>query len=245
MPPRADKINARLGAWRGARGLPTLPKMNRHHASNPSPAQRVAAVAGALMLRALFVTLRLRVHDTGDVFASTAPTPVIYAFWHNRILAATATFLRVYPRRRPGLVVLTSASKDGMWLGELASRLGMGSVRGSSSRRGATAMRELLDCVAEGHDIAITPDGPRGPKYEVGSGLVYLAQKAGIPVIPFHVRFGRCVRLRSWDGFTIPLPFSRLDVTFAPALHAAATADEGAFEQERLKIQSALRAGVA
>lgn len=245
MPPRANKINARLGAWRGACGLPTLRLMSGHSASKPSPAQRAAAVAGAWVLRALFVTLRLRVHDTAGFLASPPPTPVIYAFWHNRILAVTAAFLRVYPRGRPGVLVLTSASKDGMWLGELAARLGMGSVRGSSSRRGATAMRELLDRVAAGHDIAITPDGPRGPKYEMGSGLVYLAQKAGIPVIPIHVRFGRCVRLRSWDGFTIPLPFSRVRVTLAPALHAAATADEAAFEQERVRIQSALRAGVA
>ena len=106
-------------------------------------------------------------------------------------------------------------------------------------------MRELLERVAEGHDIAITPDGPRGPKYELGSGMVYLAQKAGIPVIPIHVRFGRCLRLKTWDGFTIPLPFSKVDVILAPATNVPATSDEAAFEQERSKIQSALRAGVA
>jgi len=207
----------------------------------PTLLQRTAALAGAALLRVLFATLRLRVHDPHGFLAAPPASPVICAFWHNRILAITAAFLRVYPRGRRGVLVLTSASKDGMWLGELAGRLGMGSVRGSSSRRGATAMRELLDRVATGYDIAITPDGPRGPKYKLGAGLVYLAQKAGIPVLPVHARFGRALRLRTWDRFAIPAPFSRLDVTLGPLLHVPPTANDSAFETERGKIESVLR----
>ena len=139
------------------------------------------------------------------------------------------------------MLVLTSASRDGMWLGELAGRLGMGSVRGSSSRRGAVAMREMLEKVSQGYDIAITPDGPRGPKYHLGAGLVYLAQNAGLPVVTIHAEFGRCTRLRSWDRFAIPLPLSRLDVTLGPILTVPRTADEAAFESERRKIESVLR----
>jgi lysophospholipid acyltransferase (LPLAT)-like uncharacterized protein len=199
-------------------------------------------LAGALLLRALFATLRLRVHDPHGFLASPPATPVICAFWHNRILAITAAFLRVYPAGRPGVLVLTSASKDGMWLGELTGRLGMGSVRGSSSRRGATAMRELLEKTDAGHDIAITPDGPRGPRYSLGSGLVYLAQKAGIPILPCHANFHGALRLDTWDRFAIPLPFSRLDVTLGPLLRVPDTASEAAFEAERQKIESVLRA---
>ncbi|MBE2181726.1 MAG: lysophospholipid acyltransferase family protein [Chthoniobacterales bacterium] len=209
--------------------------------AEPSTGQRVAAAAGALLLRALFSTLRLRVHDPEGFLAAPPPGPVIYAFWHNRILAITAAFRRVYPPGRRGVLVLTSASRDGMWLGELAARLGMGSVRGSSSRRGAVAMREMLEKVAQGFDIAITPDGPRGPKYHLGAGLVYLAQNAGLPVVTIHAEFGRCARLRSWDRFAIPLPFSRLDVTLGPILTVPQTADEAAFEAERRKIESVLR----
>jgi len=168
--------------------------------------------------------------------------PVIYAFWHNRILAITAAFLRVYPRDRHGVLVLTSASKDGMWLGALTERLGMGSVRGSSSRRGATAMRELIEKVEQGHDIAITPDGPRGPRYELGPGMIYLAQRARIPIIPIHARFGRHWRLKTWDGFCIPKPFSRIDVTLAPAVTVPAELGEAEFEAGRRKIESLLRA---
>ena len=106
------------------------------------------------------------------------------------------------------------------------------------------AMRELLEKVAAGYDIAITPDGPRGPKYRLGAGLVYLAQKARIPVIPIHARFGRYLRLRTWDGFTIPLPFSRVEVTLDPELRFAETRDEAAFEAQREKMESVLRGDV-
>jgi lysophospholipid acyltransferase (LPLAT)-like uncharacterized protein len=212
----------------------------RNAPAKPTALQQAAAWVGAALMRALFATLRLRVHDPHGFLSDPPPQPVIYAFWHNRILAITAAFLRVYPRGRRGVLVLTSASKDGMWLGELAGRLGMGSVRGSSSRRGATAMRELLDRVAEGYDIAITPDGPRGPRYEMGSGLVYLAQKAGLPVIPCHARFHGAIRLKTWDRFAIPRPFARLDVTLGEALRVAP--DDADLEAERKRIESVLRA---
>jgi len=207
----------------------------------PSLLQRMGAALGAVLLRALFATLRIELRDPANFIGAAPCTPVIFAFWHNRILAITATFLRFYPENRDGVLVLTSASKDGMWLGELASRLGMGSVRGSSSRRGATAMRELLDEVAKGHDIAITPDGPRGPRYELGPGMVYLAQRAEIPIIPMHARFGSCWRLRTWDGFCIPKPFSKLEVTVGAPEPIPATQMEDDFEKERRRIESLLR----
>lgn len=214
------------------------------HPTHSTATQRITAWAGSLALRALFATWRLHIHGANDILNFPATSPVIYAFWHNRILAVTAAFLRVYPSKRHGVLVLTSASKDGMWLGTLAGHLGMGAVRGSSSRRGATAMRELMEKVAAGYDIAITPDGPRGPRYQLGAGLVYLAQKANIPIIAIHARFSRCLRLRTWDGFSIPLPFSRVEITLNPPLHIPPTAGENAFEEERKKMESVLRQGV-
>ena len=206
-----------------------------------SMSQRLGAAAGAGLLRALFATLRIVLRYPANCAGAAPRTPVIFAFWHNRILAITAAFLRFYPKKRGGVLVLTSASKDGMWLGELASRLGMGSVRGSSSRRGATAMRELLEAVGRGHDIAITPDGPRGPRYELGPGMVYLAQRAEIPIIPVHARFGAHWRLRTWDGFCLPKPFSKLEVTVDAPEKIPADSGEDAFEVERRRIESLLR----
>ncbi|MEX1010293.1 MAG: DUF374 domain-containing protein, partial [Chthoniobacterales bacterium] len=128
-----QRLTGRLAGWARFANLTAV----RTHPAQPSVLQRVAATVGALLLRTLFASLRLRVHDPHGFLASPPATPVICAFWHNRILAITAAFLRVYPPGRRGVLVLTSASKDGMWLGELTARLGMGSVRGSSSRRGA------------------------------------------------------------------------------------------------------------
>jgi lysophospholipid acyltransferase (LPLAT)-like uncharacterized protein len=213
--------------------------------AQPTLFQKIAASAGAALLRILFATLRIRMHDPHNFRGNPPDQPVIYTFWHNRILAITAAFCREYPPGRGGVLVLTSASRDGMWLGEVAHQLGLGSVRGSSSRRGATAMRELLEKVALGHDIAITPDGPRGPKYELGAGLVYLAEKAGLPVLPVHANFSGCWRLRSWDQFMIPRPFSRVDITLGPLMRVPATQTDKEFEAERRKIESVLREGAA
>jgi lysophospholipid acyltransferase (LPLAT)-like uncharacterized protein len=117
--------------------------------------------------------------------------------------------------------------------------LGMGSVRGSSSRRGSTALRELTEKLEIGHDLAITPDGPRGPKYSLGPGVVFLAQKTGFRILPLHARYHRAFHLKTWDSFAIPWPFSKVSIlldhyiTIDPAL-----AD---LEPERLKLEHLLK----
>jgi hypothetical protein len=89
----------------------------------------------------------------------------------------------------------------------------MGAVRGSSSRRGSRALRELVAQVESGRDIAITPDGPRGPRYSLGSGAISLAQLTATSIVPMHAKFSRCFRMKSWDGFIVPLPFSKVRIT--------------------------------
>ena len=114
------------------------------------------------------------------------------------------------------------------------ANLGMGSVRGSSSRRGSTAIRELTALLESGVDLAITPDGPRGPKYTLGPGAVFLSQKTCIPIMLLHARYHSAIRLKTWDNFAIPLPFSRVDITIDPYL----TID---LESERLRIETLLK----
>lgn len=207
--------------------------------------QRMIAFAGASAMRALLGTLRATVEDEAGFLPRPPARPVIFAFWHNRILAITHLFRRHYPHReRRGVLVLTSPSRDGMWLAEFVRQFGMGSVRGSSSRRGAVAMRELIDRMREGHDIAITPDGPRGPRYTLGPGLVYLAQKTQSPVLPLHARYSACWTLRTWDGFQIPKPFSRVALTIGFPLLVPDVPGADALEIERQNMEKALRAGV-
>jgi lysophospholipid acyltransferase (LPLAT)-like uncharacterized protein len=113
----------------------------------------------------------------------------------------------------------------------------MGSVRGSSSRRGSQALFELTGKLRQGFDIAITPDGPRGPKYQLQPGPILLARTTGSPILPVHARFSRALTLNSWDGFRIPLPFSRIDVIIAPYEDASKDSED----VERARIEAILQ----
>ena len=106
--------------------------------------------------------------------------------------------------------MLTSASRDGEILAQIMGQLGMAAVRGSSSRRGSRAMRELIDLIENGYDVAITPDGPRGPRYALWSRRDFPgAADRHVPSRRVHAKFSRSFRMKTWDGFIIPLPFSR------------------------------------
>ena len=207
----------------------------------PNKQQLLAALAAGLA-RLIFSTIRLRVDDRSKFLSDPPNGPRILVFWHNRIPAIAIGFLRRYPARHPsrkGVFVLTSPSKDGDILAGVMANLGMGSVRGSSSRRGSTAIRELAALLESGIDLAITPDGPRGPKYSLGAGAVFLAQKTGVPIMALHARYHRAIRLKTWDSFAIPLPFSRIDITIDPYLTIDPDAED--LEAERLKLETILR----
>lgn len=207
----------------------------------PNKQEFLAAIAAGLA-RMVFCTIRLRVTDHSGFLKNPPDGPRILVFWHNRIPAITIAFLRHYPARHPsrkGVSVLTSPSKDGDILAGVMANLGMGSVRGSSSRRGSTAIRELTSLLESGTDLAITPDGPRGPKYSLGPGAVFLSQKTGIPIILLHARYYSAIRLKTWDNFAIPLPFSRVDVTLDKAVTIDSNSEH--LEAERLKLEGLLR----
>ncbi len=204
--------------------------------------QQLLATLAAGLARLIFSTIRLRVNDHSGFLTTPPDGPRILVFWHNRIPAIAIGFLRHYPARHPsrkGVSVLTSPSKDGDILAGVMANLGMGAVRGSSSRRGSTAIRELSALLESGVDLAITPDGPRGPKYSLGPGAVFLAQKTGVPIMLLHARYHSAIRLKTWDSFAIPLPFSRIDITIDPYLTIDPDAQD--LEAERLKLETILR----
>jgi len=204
--------------------------------------QEFLAAIAANLARLIFSTIRLRMNDRSGFLTSPPEGPRIMVFWHNRIPAISIGFLRHYPRRHPtrkGVSVLTSPSKDGDILAGVMANLGMGSVRGSSSRRGSTAIRELTTLLESGVDLAITPDGPRGPKYSLGPGAVFLSQKTGIPIMLLHARYHNAIRLKTWDSFAIPLPFSRVDITIDPYMTIDPEATD--LESERLRIETLLK----
>ena len=203
--------------------------------------ERLLALTGAAILKTLFLTLRLRIEDRSGVLKENGGAPVIVCFWHNRILGITFAFDRIYPKKRNGVTVLTSPSKDGEILAQLVGAFGMKAVRGSSSRRGSSALLELVRLIRGGRDIAITPDGPRGPRYSLGPGIILLAQSTGVRIVPAHASFSRCVRMKTWDGFIIPLPFSKVSVTLDGALTIPGELTGEEFEEKRKNLEDLLK----
>lgn len=204
--------------------------------------ERRLAIVGATLLRLLFLTLRMRVEDRAGFSKNSLNGPVIICFWHNRILGITLAFLRKYPGAlRKGVNVLTSASRDGEILAQFVKQFGMGAVRGSSSRRGSRAMLELVDLVEDGQDIAITPDGPRGPRYSFGPGAISLAQLTGGLIVPMHAKYSRSFRMKTWDGFIIPLPFSEVSITVEHPIRVPRRLTNEEFEVTRARVETILR----
>ena len=177
--------------------------------------QNIAAAFGSVLLKALARTLRFELKDEAGCYDSDRQRPVIVCIWHNRILGAVLSDYRANLRKRIPLSVLTSASKDGGWLAAIAHRFRMGAVRGSSSRRGAAALLEISRHLGGGGDIAITPDGPRGPNYSIAPGILYLARHAGVGIVPMEVQISSYWKIgKRWDALWIPKPFARVTVTF-------------------------------
>jgi lysophospholipid acyltransferase (LPLAT)-like uncharacterized protein len=123
---------------------------------------------------------------------------------------------------------------------QIVAGFGMGAVRGSSSRGGAVALLQLSQSIEEGYDVIVTPDGPRGPRHRLAPGVIFLAEKTGTPIMPIEVRYARSIRLKTWDRFEIPLPFSRVDVILHPRHHISQSETDEAFEHERSSLETAL-----
>jgi lysophospholipid acyltransferase (LPLAT)-like uncharacterized protein len=133
----------------------------------------------------------------------------IYAFWHQRQVYFTWT------HRGVGAAVLVSKSKDGEMIAETMRLSRIDAVRGSSSRGGAAAAREMVEVLRSGLDVGITPDGPKGPPRRVKEGALRIAQLSGAPLVPIGNALSRRLVLeKAWDRFHVPLPFSRAVVVY-------------------------------
>ena len=169
-------------------------------------------------IRLLVSTLRIRIEDRGGILNQPDHPPVILAFWHNRVLLM-APFWERYCRGRVSMTFI-SRSRDGQFMTDVAARFGVQATRGSSSRHGmAAALTAIRAAHNERLDIVITPDGPRGPCYQIQPGILRLAQATQRPIVTITTKLGWKITLKSWDRFQIPLPFStcRL-ITEAPIL---------------------------
>lgn len=199
---------------------------------------RLLIAFGFHLLRLWTRTLRFRIEDRAGVVDTPADERVIGALWHNRVLLWPHVAGHFLSNRRAAALI--SASRDGDLLADFVQRFGVDVVRGSSSRKGASAILQLADVIASGRDVAITPDGPRGPAYEIGAGIVFLAQRVEKRILLTHMEYSSCWRFRSWDRFIVPRPFSTVRVKFGPLHVVHKTASDAEFESERLRLQNAM-----
>ena len=201
---------------------------------------RVLPAIAALGVSALGATLSVRASGI-DVLRPLwrARRPLIYAVWHGRILIVP--WLNARLRRREGarrVRVLASRSRDGQLMAEFARRFGLDVVRGSSSRGGPQALRELVRAVRAGEDVAMVPDGPRGPAHRAQGGIVALAAATGALIVPLGVAARPAHRLASWDRFLVPTPFARCAVVVGPLIEVKRHDDR---EDARLRVERALQ----
>ena len=164
--------------------------------------------------------------------------PVIWIFWHNCLFASPLAKKRYSGSAKAS--ALASASKDGAVIESVVSSFGVKTVRGSSSRRGVAALVALRKALKAGEQLFITPDGPRGPRYELQPGVIKLAQSSGVPIIPVRFDHSSSWRLNSWDRFHIPKPFSKITVHVGQSIEVPAKLDDEEFELYRMKVQDAL-----
>lgn len=154
--------------------------------------------------------------------------PVAFILWHNRLFI-TAEIFRRYRQGRP-LYALVSPSKDGAWLEAFFALVGLRTVRGSSHKLGREAVTALVETVKAGHDIGITPDGPRGPIYEFKAGGLIVARRTHAPLLLIGCDYEASWQFRSWDRFHLPHPFSRVRI-YCEEVSAASLRDRDASAQ--------------
>jgi lysophospholipid acyltransferase (LPLAT)-like uncharacterized protein len=193
---------------------------------------------GSILIRSIACTLRLKVEDDSGIIKNPSQPPVIYVFWHNRMFLMPYVYQRFFPSRRAAC--LASASQDGEMIARVLEKFGLQTVRGSSSRRGREAFRELLEEIRTGKDAAITPDGPRGPCYSIQPGVLTLSAMSGAPLVPMSFHANWRIRLKSWDQFIIPIPFSKCVCRMGKPIRINGQSSEGDQATLRAELQSEL-----
>ncbi|HWX22905.1 MAG TPA: lysophospholipid acyltransferase family protein [Candidatus Binatia bacterium] len=205
--------------------------------------QRLGAWLIFASIRTVAATLRYRWNDGTGYFENPPVRKAIYCVWHNRLVLCMIAYYGYVKKHNSthGLAAMVSASKDGAFLAAILECFKVQPVRGSSSRRGPQALLELTTWAERNYDLAITPDGPRGPRYVVHSGIMSLAQVTGLPIIPVSYYLSWKIQLKSWDRFQIPLPFARCEMMFGPPVRVPREATDADRETLRLELERRLK----
>ena len=190
----------------------------------------------ACFVRSWISTINFLYHPLGKNFDPNQPNfqgRYIYIFWHENLL------MPAYQYGKPNISVLISNHSDGEMIAQACKHLGFSLVRGSSTRGGIEAIRNMVKLSKDGH-IAITPDGPKGPRGVIQQGVIYLAAKSGLPIIPMGFAYSSVKRANSWDKFAIPNPFSKVIMVTTPEILIPADLDKNSLQHHIDHVQNEL-----
>jgi lysophospholipid acyltransferase (LPLAT)-like uncharacterized protein len=202
-----------------------------------------AVRVGLAVLRVVARTWRVQAYGADSYQAlRRAAKPFAFAFWHGGMLPL------VWRHRGEGTSVLVSLHKDGEIIARICEALGLRTIRGSTTRGGGRALLGLVRELEAGYEVAVTPDGPKGPRHHFAPGALMAAQRAHAPIVPIGVHCSSAWHLRSWDQFMIPKPFARIVVVYGDAAYVAgstpreATEEVGRFEALMAQVTEAAEA---
>jgi len=163
-------------------------------------------------------------------------TPAIGAFWHGRLLMMPVMY-RITGRK---LSFLVSPHRDGQVIGKAAERFGYNAILGSTTRRGFSALNRMVKVLDEGQDLAIVPDGPRGPRFQVQMGVIELAKLTKRPIVPLSFSASKKKIFKTWDHFVLPYPFSKGVFIWGEPVHVDSDGDQAELEEKRLLLEKRL-----
>ncbi len=197
----------------------------------------LAGTLGRRLADALMATVRFRVEppDRYRRFRE-AGEPVIFAVWHGRLLPLT------YHHRHQRITAIISQSEDGEYIARVVEGWGYETVRGSTSRGGGAALRGLVKAARGGRSLAITPDGPRGPRQRLQPGVITIAQLTGLPIVPLACAVSRAWWPGSWDRFCVPKPFARVRVLYGHPRRVPRDASDEELERHARELESEMNA---
>ena len=203
------------------------------------PLLRLASVVGPVLLsgalRVLSWTLRTTMVNADELFGRWARDErVIVTFWHNRIL------MMPIAGRGQRICIMNSQHRDGEVATQAATRWGIHSVRGSATRGGTTGFLQLVRAYRRGYSLAVVPDGPRGPRYQVKPGVIHLAKMTGASIFPVSYAASPATQLRSWDRLLVPLPFARVVLAVGDPLNVPRDSGEEQIEAHRRALEQRL-----
>jgi lysophospholipid acyltransferase (LPLAT)-like uncharacterized protein len=194
------------------------------------------------LIRAYSSTFRLRVENEKPwIEYMQKGGRVLLCCWHQQFFSAIKHF-KNYAVYRPSLMI--SKSNDGDIIARIAEKTGWHTVRGSSSKNGSLALKEMIACLIKTGLAGHILDGPQGPAGIVKAGVVSLASSAGAAVVPFYTSADRAWYFNSWDRFMLPKPFARVTLRFGEMLEISTGANEEEFERQRFRIQEIMKSGL-